>query len=646
MKYKKIFIISLLLIAILAIGAASASEDISDDAIAAIEPTDEVIVDSVDDEQLESQVEYNAISEGDKSGDVLSASDFNVYFYNISKEYDDAVRIESNCNKNGKINVYINDEETPRATYNLSEGNFKEQAIGSFYAISNIKSVRPKTLNLEYGNTNIKVKFLEDYGTETLIGEGTVQYSFIDLIFPSRQEINLFNDLFVNLTLPNNATGTLTYFINDEPMGPINYNEGKANIEISKSHLILGNNTIVLNYNEVNEGNYFNINVSRTIPVGPKIILPEVVSTIEKFNITVEFPQDYTGSFIVYNTTQKMSIFGSIGKMTVEKDEIIGSCEIINGIATVEISNASIPNSNYILVYDTDKVKDEQIIYINVIWNDEKISATVTPDTIKKGESLKINFSSLNDYSTETKLSIIIDGEEEIITNTTNITKVINGLTVGTHAINVRFYGNEHYYYSNTFYVNVEPNHVATQISAPKVTATYSVAKNLVITLKDANGNTLKNKEVTVKVGTISKTLKTNSKGQISLAVSSLVPKTYTATFKFAGDSDYAASSGSAKVVVAKAAPKLTAAKKTFKVKAKTKKVTAKLVNNKGKVMKKVKLTLKIGKKTYTATTNSKGVATFKVKLSKKGKYTGTVKFAGSKYFKAATKKIKITVKK
>ena len=62
--------------------------------------------------------------------------------------------------------------------------------------------------------------------------------------------------------------------------------------------------------------------------------------------------------------------------------------------------------------------------------------------------------------------------------------------------------------------------------------------------------------------------------------------------------------------------------------------------------MKKVKLTLKIGKKTYTGTTNSKGVATFKVKLSKKGKYTGTVKFAGSKYFKAATKKIKITVKK
>ena len=86
---------------------------------------------------------------------------------------------------------------------------------------------------------------------------------------------------------------------------------------------------------------------------------------------------------------------------------------------------------------------------------------------------------------------------------------------------------------------------------------------------------------------------------------------------------------------------------KTFKVKVKTKKYTITLKNNKGKVMKKAKLTLKVGKKTYKATTNSKGKATFKItKLTKKGKYTATIKFAGSKYYKALSKKAKITVKK
>ena len=192
----------------------------------------------------------------------------------------------------------------------------------------------------------------------------------------------------------------------------------------------------------------------------------------------------------------------------------------------------------------------------------------------------------------------------------------------------------------------VTPTKVATKLSAPKVTATYNVAKKLVITLKDANGKVLAGKKVSVKVGSISKTLKTNSKGQVSLNVAKLVPKTYTATVKFAGDSGYTASTLKPKVVVKKAKVKLAAKAKAFKAKVKTKKYTVTLKNNKGKVMKKAKLTLKIGKKTYKAKTNSKGKATFKItKLNKKGKKTATVKFAGNKYFKALSKKVKITIK-
>ena len=191
----------------------------------------------------------------------------------------------------------------------------------------------------------------------------------------------------------------------------------------------------------------------------------------------------------------------------------------------------------------------------------------------------------------------------------------------------------------------IVPVKVATKLIAPKVSAVYNVAKKIVITLKDANGKALVNKKVTVKVGSISKTLTTNNKGQVSLNVATLVPKTYTATVKFAGDSSYATSNVSPKVVVNKAKPKLAAKAKTFKVKAKVKKYTATLKDNKGKAIKKAKLTLKVGKKTYKATTNAKGVVTFKVKLTKKGTYTATLKFAGNKYFKALSKKVKITVK-
>ena len=119
-------------------------------------------------------------------------------------------------------------------------------------------------------------------------------------------------------------------------------------------------------------------------------------------------------------------------------------------------------------------------------------------------------------------------------------------------------------------------------------------------------------------------------------------------TVKFAGDGLYKYAKATATIKIIKRATKIAAAKKTFKAKTKTKKYTITLKNNKGKIIKKGKVTLKIKGKTYKATTNSKGKATFKItKLTKKGKYIAKIKFVGSKYYKVSTKTIKyITVKK
>ena len=187
---------------------------------------------------------------------------------------------------------------------------------------------------------------------------------------------------------------------------------------------------------------------------------------------------------------------------------------------------------------------------------------------------------------------------------------------------------------------------VGTKLIASNVNMVYNGGKSLVVTLKDENGNVLAGQTISIKLNGNTYTRTTNSKGQASLALS-LVPKTYTATINFAGKDKYTKSFTTAKIVVTKATPKLTAAKKTFKVKTKTKKYTVTLKTNKGKVMKNTKVTLKVKGKTYTAKTNSKGKATFKItKLTKKGTYKAVVKYSGNKYYKALSKTVKIVVKK
>ena len=202
-----------------------------------------------------------------------------------------------------------------------------------------------------------------------------------------------------------------------------------------------------------------------------------------------------------------------------------------------------------------------------------------------------------------------------------------------------------------------------------------------------ANATTLTVKVVDIKEGedfTIDVTLSNNLTANVTVTINKqqynvsvvngtgslkvtdkLAANTYDVEASYAGEYPYAASTNTTTfkvekvstptsdkdkqtptTKVTKKATKITAKKKTFKAKKKTKKYT--IVLKAGKTLvKKVKVTLKVGKKTYKATTNSKGKATFKItKLNKKGKYTAVIKFKGNKYYKATSKKVKITVKK
>ena len=140
-------------------------------------------------------------------------------------------------------------------------------------------------------------------------------------------------------------------------------------------------------------------------------------------------------------------------------------------------------------------------------------------------------------------------------------------------------------------------------------------------------------------------TIRFISTGGTILALQNIIVIEMQTQSKEADNPENKSTPAEAKVTI-KTTPKLTSKKKTYKVKAKKKKMTATLKTNKGKAISGAKITFKIKGKTYKAKTNKKGVATVKINLKKKGKYTVTIKFAGNNLYNAKTIKTKLIIKK
>ncbi len=180
---------------------------------------------------------------------------------------------------------------------------------------------------------------------------------------------------------------------------------------------------------------------------------------------------------------------------------------------------------------------------------------------------------------------------------------------------------------------------------SPSKTVYYS--DNIVVTLKNTNGKVVSGVKVTFYAnGKKIATKITNKYGQIKITSGYFGIKTYTIKASFAGDANYYSSAKTTKITVKKGIPKITATAKTFKRSTKTKSFSMTLKTHAGKIMKYKKVTLKVNGKYYYAKTNSKGIAIFKItKLHYRGKYTAAIRYSGSSYYNAVTKKVAITVK-
>ena len=336
-------------------------------------------------------------------------------------------------------------------------------------------------------------------------------------------------------------------------------------------------------------------------------------------------------------------VINPINDTIVGKEIVINYTTNSNGTVTIKVNGQPITGNKFTPAKNGSynvTVEVAENDYYTAGYNETTFTAEKTNTTV-----------------TITPISNVVVGQEVTINYTTNsngtVTIKVNGqpitgnkftpTTVGTYNVTVEVAENDYYTAaSNQTTFNVEK--LASKITVSPVSTIYNVGKYLVITLKDQNGNAIKNAVLIVNLGG-SKNYKTDKNGQVKINVANLVPKTYTAKITYAGSDSYNGSTGLAKVTVKKAKPKITAKSASFKLKVKTKKYTVIFKDNKNKALKKTKVTFKVGGKTYTVKTNNKGHGVFKItNLKKKGAYIGVITIPTNKYYNKVTKKVKITV--
>lgn len=488
--------------------------------------------------------------------------------------------------------------------------------------------------NGDYTHEDFGGEITVNSGNFTIIGQGpkTNITNIISTVYSSGNENATHN--FINLTFTGKEFGFNSNFINCTFLGPISISKDLLNYETRHIEESGCAKTYFMNFNNcvfkdvTTEGSLVTLYKYGAVNFNNCTFENIVADSLVYRNDTTYFDEDGI-SFKNCNFTN--SKFNGVVDSAANFDQaiIIEDCTYDGEVAvgTTEVNGHFYVNAT--------KLK---VVAVATQMNISSTQRGVVVIAIRDANGNAVSGVTVN---------YVINGENMTSITDENGTITISDLT-NEVVVSAVFAGNGNFLASNnTADFNFTIPKVATQLSCAGVTTYYNVGKNLVVTLKDANGNVLANKMVTVNFIGKTYTKVTDANGQIIFKLSAtLLPKTYLTTITFAGDETLINSSVATKVVVKKATVKMAASAKTFKKSLKTKKYSITLKNNLGKVMKNTKVTLKIKGKTFSAYTNSKGVATFKItKLTKKGKYTSYVKYAGSKYYNALNKKVVITLK-
>lgn len=200
--------------------------------------------------------------------------------------------------------------------------------------------------------------------------------------------------------------------------------------------------------------------------------------------------------------------------------------------------------------------------------------------------------------------------------------------------------------YNSSMLIDSSNTKISTIITVSNIQYNYASNNKITIYLKDAQGNLLVNKIISIVISNFnSYTICTDNKG-CAIFNFKVVPKTYTATISFKGDNNYLASKKTVNIIIYKSSTSISMPIVKLYMPYYTY-LSIQLKDSKSNAISKKILYLSISgvHKIYKLTTDSRGIA--KLKFANKIRiYNVLVKFKGDNCYFSSSKKSKIIINK